>query len=262
MHEILSILLGTVIGLSLGAIGGGGSILTVPILVYIIGQDAHAATATSLAVVGMTALAGAIPHWRAGRVSLATALPFGAAGIAGAFAGAWANHLLPSWLILGLFGALMLIVAILMFTRKKAKAAPSDTAATPAPGVAPWIRWARIVGAGLIVGIMTGFFGVGGGFLIVPALVLVLGLSMREAVGTSLVVIAINSASGLVAHLRYGSLDLVTSGLFIVGGALGALAGARLSGRLNEQRLQRGFAIFIAVLGLWLMISNLGHVLI
>lgn len=252
MHAIIAILLGTLIGVSLGAIGGGGSILTVPILVYIIGQDAHAATATSLAVVGTTALAGAIPHWRAGRVSLATALPFGAAGIAGAFVGAWANHLLPSWLILGLFGLLMLAVAILMFTGKKVQAS------TPATEAASWGRWVRIVGAGLLVGVMTGFFGVGGGFLIVPALVLVLGLSMRTAVGTSLVVIAINSASGLVAHLRYGSLDVVTSGLFIVGGALGALAGARLSGRLDEQKLQRGFAVFIAVVGLWLTINNLG----
>lgn len=257
MHAILAIVLGTVIGLSLGAIGGGGSILTVPILVYIIGQDAHAATATSLAVVGTTALAGAIPHWRAGRVSLATALPFGAAGIAGAFAGAWVNHLLPGWLILGLFGLLMLVVAARMFASKRMHTSKPVTAE-----VAGWSRWARVIGAGLSVGIMTGFFGVGGGFLIVPALVLVLGLSMREAVGTSLVVIAINSASGLLAHLRYGGLDLVTSGLFIAGGALGAMAGALLSGRLDERRLQRGFAAFVAVVGLWLVADNLVPVLL
>jgi uncharacterized membrane protein YfcA len=219
------------------------------------GQDAHAATATSLAVVGTTALAGAIPHWRAGRVSLATALPFGAAGVAGAFMGAWANHLLPGWLILGLFGVLMLAVAILMFTGKKAKST------TPTTEVASWGRWARIIGAGMLVGVMTGFFGVGGGFLIVPALVLVLGLSMRTAVGTSLVVIAINSASGLVAHLRYGGIDLITTGLFIVGGALGAIVGARVSHRLDEHRLQRAFAVFIALVGLWLILSNFGHVL-
>lgn len=253
MHVIFAILLGTLIGLLLGAIGGGGSILTVPILVYIIGQDPHTATATSLAVVGTTALVGAIPHWRKGRVSLATALPFGVAGIAGAFVGAWANHLLPGWLILGLFGALMLVVAVLMFTGKRMQST------TPATETMSWSRWVRIIGAGLLVGVMTGFFGVGGGFLIVPALVLVLGLSMRNAVGTSLVVIAINSASGLIAHLRYGGLDLITVGLFIVGGALGAIIGARVSGRLNEQRLQRGFAVFIATVGLWLMVSNFGH---
>lgn len=251
MHVFVAVLLGTAIGLSLGAIGGGGSILTVPMLVYIIGQDAHTATATSLAVVGATALAGAIPHWRAGRVSLTTALPFGAAGIGGAFVGAWANHLLPGALILGLFGVLMLVVAARMFFSKRGPFKPN------APAASGWIRWVRIIGAGLIVGVMTGFFGVGGGFLIVPALVLVLGLSMREAVGTSLVVIAINSASGLVAHLRYGGLDLATLGLFVVGGTLGALAGALVSGRLDEQRLQRGFAVFIAAVGVLLIARNL-----
>jgi uncharacterized protein len=256
MHELLAVLLGTVIGLSLGAIGGGGSILTVPILVYIIGQDAHAATATSLAVVGTIAVAGAVPHWRAGRVSLATALPFGAAGIGGAFAGAWANHLLPGWLILGLFGLLMLIVAARMFF---AKAVRPITEAVAKPGGA---RWMRVVGAGLLVGIMTGFFGVGGGFLIVPALVLVLGLRMREAVGTSLVIIAINSASGLVAHLRYGGIDLAMLGLLAAGGALGAFGGALVSGRLDERRLQRGFAVFVAVLGVWLIARNLFPVLV
>jgi uncharacterized membrane protein YfcA len=251
VHVFVAVLLGTVIGLSLGAIGGGGSILTVPMLVYIIGQDAHTATATSLAVVGATALAGAIPHWRAGRVSLPTALPFGAAGIGGAFVGAWANHLLPGALILGLFGVLMLVVAARMFFSKRGPFKPKASAASG------WIRWARIIGAGLIVGVMTGFFGVGGGFLIVPALVLVLGLSIREAVGTSLVVIAINSASGLLAHLRYGGLDLATLGLFVVGGTLGALAGALVSGRLDEQRLQHGFAVFIAAVGVWLIARNL-----
>ncbi len=251
MQAILAVLLGTVIGLLLGAIGGGGSILTVPILVYLVGQDVHAATATSLAVVGATALAGAIPHWRAGRISLMTALPFGVAGIAGAFAGAWANHLVPGGLILGLFGALMLMVAARMFFGQGMRAPVTSVKEVPA------LRWARVIGAGLVVGVMTGFFGVGGGFLIVPALVLVLKQSMREAVGTSLVVIAINSASGLLAHLRYGGLDLAIAGLFVAGGVLGALAGALVSGRLNEQRLQRSFAVFIAVVGLWLVARNL-----
>ena len=255
MHDMLTILLGAVIGLSLGTIGGGGSILTVPILVYIIGQDAHAATTTSLAVVGAIALAGVIPHWRAGHVSLAMALPFGVAGIGGAFAGAWVNHLLPSWVILGLFGVLMLIVAARMFFAKR-----SQTNATIST-LSPWVRWARVIVSGLLVGIMTGFFGVGGGFLIVPALVLVLGLRMREAIGTSLVVIAINSASGLLAHLRYGGLDLLTSGLFVAGGALGALAGALVSGRLDERRLQRSFAVLVAAIGLWLVARNVVLVL-
>ena len=253
---LLPLLLGALIGLSLGAIGGGGSILTVPILVYIMGQGAHAATATSLAVVGATALVGALPHWRAGRVSLATALPFGAAGIGGAFVGAWANHALPGWLILALFGSLMLVVGGRMFLSARLPLPVRGGEATTFH-VADLSSWARVGLTGLGVGLMTGFFGVGGGFLIVPALVLVLGLGMREAVGTSLLVIAINSAAGLLAHLRYDPLDVHLSLLFVAGGAAGALIGARLSGRVDERRLQRAFAVFIVLLGLWLIGSNL-----
>ncbi|MGA7671694.1 MAG: sulfite exporter TauE/SafE family protein [Nitrolancea sp.] len=247
---MLAILLGTLIGLSLGMIGGGGSILTVPILVFIMGQDAHMATATSLAVVGATSAVGALPHWRAGRVRFRTAIPFGIFGIVGAFAGAWVNQLLPSDLILILFGVLMLTVAARMFLSPKIPASISRSHA---------IRddWKPMIVTGLGVGVMTGFFGVGGGFLIVPALVLILGLNMRTAVGTSLVVIAINSASGLAAHLRYGSLDLAMAGLFTIGGAIGALVGASLAGKLDEQRLQRGFATFVALLGIWMVIGNL-----
>ena len=246
---MLAILLGTLIGLSLGMIGGGGSILTVPILVFIMGQDAHLATATSLAVVGATSAAGAFPHWRAGRVRFRTAIPFGIAGILGAFAGAWVNHLLPGAVILVLFGFLMLAVAARMFLSPKIPAKLVD-------GRAIRDDWVPMIATGLSVGVMTGFFGVGGGFLIVPALVVVLGLNMRTAVGTSLVVIAINSASGLAAHLRYGSLDLMMAALFTVGGAVGAFVGAALAGKLDEQRLQRGFATFVAILGIWMVIDN------
>lgn len=260
--SLLPLGFGLIIGLALGAIGGGGSILTVPILVSIMGQDAHAATATSLAVVGATALAGAIPHWRAGRVSFSTALPFGVAGIGGAFAGAWLNQRVPGWLILTLFGTLMLVVAANMYRtahRPPPVRGGSDDVAAPLStlGVHPWNHALRVVTVGLGVGLLTGFLGVGGGFLIVPALVLVLGFPMRLAVGTSLVIIAINSASGLAAHLRYGALDTTLTLLFVIGGILGALTGARLSCRIDEQRLQRGFALLIALVGLWLTLDTL-----
>lgn len=248
-HSLLPVALGTLIGLSLGAIGGGGSILTVPILVYVMGQSAHAATATSLAIVGSVALVGAIPHWRAGRAQLATAVPFGLAGVAGAFAGAWANHLLPGRVLLGLFGALMIVVAARMLAPRLSK---RDAPRTLRPSA--W--WPRLLIAGLAVGVLTGFFGVGGGFLIVPALTLLLGLGMREAVGASLVVIAINSAAGLTAHLRYSHLDLALALLFALGGAAGAIAGALLTGRLPERALQRAFAVFVTTLGVWLIVSN------
>lgn len=248
-HALLPVALGALIGLSLGAIGGGGSILTVPILVYVMGQGAHAATATSLAIVGAVALVGAIPHWRAGRAQLATALPFGLAGVAGAFAGAWANHLLPGRVLLALFGALMIVVAARMLWPRLATGAAAKK-------LRPLTWWPRLLLAGLIVGVLTGFFGVGGGFLIVPALTLLLGLSMREAVGTSLIVIAINSAAGLTAHLRYGHLDIALTLLFALGGAAGAITGALLAGRLPEQTLQRAFAVFVAFLGIWLIVNN------
>ena len=144
----------------------------------------------------------------------------------------------------------MLVVAARMFLSPKIPASITSSRA---------IRddWIPMIATGLGVGVMTGFFGVGGGFLIVPALVLILGLNMRTAVGTSLVVIAINSASGLMAHLRYGSLDLAMAGLFTIGGAIGALLGASLAGKLDEQRLQRGFATFVALLGVWMVVGNL-----
>lgn len=245
----LAIGFGTLIGALLGLVGGGGSILTVPILVYILGQGVHEATATSLAIVGATALIGAVPHARAGRVVLPSALVFGSAGILGAFAGTWLNARVPGPVILLLFGILMLVVAIRMVRHSGGKAAP--IASTPAPGV----RW-PVLGAGLGVGVMTGFFGVGGGFLIVPALVLVLGFPMRLAVGTSLVIIAINSAAGLLAHLAGGGVNVPLALLFIGGGFVGATLGGRLAGQIDEAKLARGFAALVAVIGLYLIARN------
>ncbi len=247
MQQIaLEIAFGTAIGLMLGLVGGGGSILTVPILVYAIGLGVHEATATSMVIVGLTALSGALPHARAGRVELRTALLFGVAGIAGAFAGTWANQRVSGPVILLLFGVLMVGVAARMAFGKKPAPRPADAVAHPA--AAPV--------AGLVVGVMTGFFGVGGGFLIVPALVLALGLPMRLAVGTSLVIIAINSASGVVAHLPTGGFDLQVALVFIVGGFVGSQIGGRLAGRVDEARLTRGFAALVALVGLYLIVQN------
>lgn len=248
---MLSVTLGLLIGLTLGAVGAGGSILTVPVLVLLLGQDIHAATATSLAVVGVTALSGSVAQWRRGRVLLRTVIPFGIAGIGGAFVGAWTNHLLPGWIILSLFGLLMLLVAARMYLsttiRRDDASPPSRTSQS----------WPRMLGAGLVVGIMTGFFGVGGGFLIVPALVLVVGMSMRSAVGTSLAIIALNSASGLAAHLQYGSLDLTVAALFALGGTIGAVIGSAIGDHVDERRLQQAFAGIVASVGLVLLLVNL-----
>jgi uncharacterized membrane protein YfcA len=253
MMILSALLFGVAIGLLLGLIGGGGSILTVPILVYIIRLTAHEATTTALVIVGVTALAGAAPHAVARRVDLRLALFFGISGIVGAFAGAWGNHLLPGKVVLLLFGALMVAVATLMFKRQRA----TPRSATPEP---PHIALRPTLVAGLAVGLLTGFFGVGGGFLIVPALTLALKLPMQRAIGTSLVIIAINSVAAFVAHLRYGHADLRVSILFIIGGMLGAYVGSRSAGRLPERQLAAGFSAFVAALGVWLIVRNAGIV--
>jgi uncharacterized membrane protein YfcA len=249
MTALLPILLGALIGLLLGLVGGGGSILTVPSLVYVLGQDVHAATATSLVIVGFTALSGALPHARAGRVALPTALVFGGAGVAGAFAGTWLKARVSGAMILFLFGALMLVVAARMAFGR----APRSAAAASVPHRESWLA---AIGAGLAVGAMTGFFGVGGGFLIVPALVLALGFPMRLAIGTSLVIIAINSAAGVAAHMGSGEIDLGLALFFVVGGFAGATIGGHLAGRINEAKLSRAFAVMVALVGLYLVVQN------
>jgi uncharacterized membrane protein YfcA len=243
----LSVVFGTLIGLLLGLVGGGGSILTVPILVYVIGLEVQSATATSLAIVGASAMAGALPHARAGRVNLRVALFFGLFGIGGAFAGTWLNQQVSGPWILLLFGLMMLIVAARMWIRRTA---PTIGQAAP-EGAIGW----KVPLAGLVVGLMTGFFGVGGGFLIVPALVLALGLPVAVAVGTSLVIIAINSVSGIAAHVGSG-LDLAVAALFILGGLVGGLLGGRLAGRANERALSRAFAVLVAAVGAYLLVRN------
>ena len=245
----LSVVFGGLIGLLLGLVGGGGSILTVPILVYVIGLDVQAATATSLAIVGASALAGAVPHARAGRVNGRVALFFGLFGIGGAFAGTWLNHRVAGPWILLLFGLLMLAVAARMWLRKTAgRRAGEETAGDT-------LNW-KVPLAGLTVGLLTGFFGVGGGFLIVPALALALGLPIAVAVGTSLAIIAINAVSGIAANLGSGGFDLTVALSFIAGGLAGGMAGGRLAGRIDERALARVFALLVAVVGTYLVVRN------
>ncbi|MBK9714811.1 MAG: sulfite exporter TauE/SafE family protein [Kouleothrix sp.] len=245
---LLAATLGALIGLALGTLGGGGSILTVPALVYLLGQNPHGAVGSSLVIVGANALLGAWLHQRAGHVRLRAALLFGVAGIAAAFGGARLSRLLPGPALLILFALLMLVIALVML-RGQARAAAES------PRIAP--VWWRVLLGGVGVGFLTGFLGVGGGFLIVPALVLLLGMDMRDAVGSSLVVIAINSAAGLLGHLGDGGLNWWLIGLLLSGGVPGLLLGARLARRLPAARLRQGFAIFVVLLGVALLAINL-----
>lgn len=258
-----ALLFGALIGLSLGLVGGGGSILTVPILVYAMGQPAHAAASTSLVIVGLNSLFGMTGHLRSGNVQLRTGITFGALGVVGAIVGTWLNRLVPGQLLLVLFAVVMLVAAAAMLRRDSSVGA---SLTDPPPVVRP--EWPRLIAAGTGVGLMTGFFGVGGGFVIVPALVLVLGLPMRLAIGTSLLVIAINSAASVAArmvvldptagangiiHLVGAGFDVKLAALFLLGGFAGITLGVRLAGKFSHARLTQTFAVLIVLVAIYVL---------
>jgi uncharacterized membrane protein YfcA len=246
---LLAVAFGLAVGLSLGLVGGGGSILAVPILVYVLGEDVKDATTASLLIVGATALAGAADHARRGRVRVRTAWFFGTAGGLGALAGTALNRVASSGTILFLFALLLLAAAYGMLRR-------ADDVERPERRVRGRRLWLEIVPAGLAVGVLTGFFGVGGGFVIVPALVLLLGLPMQVAVGTSLLVIGLTSAAALAAHLSTGSVDWAVALPFTAAGVAGAIAGARVAARVSSVGLRRAFAVLLAAVAVFLLVAN------
>lgn len=247
LHLVLGLVLSAAIGLSLGLIGGGGSIITVPVLVYVIGVDAHQAVGMSLAVVGAASLIGAALHHRHGTVNVKTGALFGLSGTIGAYFGSGLTYLFSSGALLLSFAALMLVIAVLMLTGERG--GRSETASRQNG------RFKAVL-AGLVVGLLTGFLGVGGGFLIVPALVLFGGLAMKDAIGTSLMVIAINCAAGLAGHLSYGGFDLRITALVTALAAAGTLAGTALSHRTAPQKLRSGFAVFVIAVAAFLIAKN------
>lgn len=242
---LLALALSTLIGVSLGLLGGGGSILAVPVLVYVAGVDVHAAIGMSLAVVGTTALVGGLVHARAGRVDLKAAALFGGSGMLGAPLGAQATHAVSPRVLMLLFAGLMIAVGGLML-RAGRRGGPPASRRHPV----------AVPAAGFGVGLLTGFLGVGGGFLIVPALTLLAGLPIHAAVGTSLLVIAANSAAGLAGHVGRGEVPLGLTAAFTAAAAAGALVGVRLAGVLEPGRLRRAFAVFVILVGLLLLARN------
>lgn len=263
MRALLASPLGFLIGLSLGALGGGGSILAVPALVYAAGQTPKHATTTSLVLVGLTALIGMAPHWRAGRVRFAAGGIFGLAGIGGSLLGShWNKAADPNVLLLA-FSGLMLIAAYGMWRRVKLTPKPvilqsvGAAAADPAPSVRIQpMTIIKVIVAGSIVGLLTGFFGVGGGFVIVPALVLALGFTMPEAVGTSLLVIAINSAVALSTRLQSGSIEWGTVIPFTIASLLGVIVGSRLASTRDSSSLQRWFVALLVVVAVYTAVRS------
>ncbi|MHB1095643.1 MAG: sulfite exporter TauE/SafE family protein [Gemmatimonadaceae bacterium] len=243
---MLGYLFAALIGLALGTLGGGGSILTVPVLVYVLGFDPKLAIAMSLPVVGTAALVGVLSHWRAGNVQLQTAAIFGSVAMVGSYTGARASVWFSGRAQLLILGTVMVAAAVSML-RNAAETEPRDSA-PPHP--------ALLLAVGLGVGILTGLIGIGGGFLIVPALVVLGRVPMKAAVGTSLLVIALNSASGYLGH--YGR-EIVPWGFvvrFTSVAVLGILAGTALVHHIPTRQLKRAFALLLVVIGALILWQN------
>ncbi|SNR86562.1 sulfite exporter TauE/SafE family protein [Blastococcus mobilis] len=251
--------LGLLIGLSLGALGGGGSILTVPALVYVIGQDARAATTSSLFIVGISSVIAALGHARSGQVRWGVGVVFGATGIAAGFAGTAANQLVDPDVLLLAFAAVIVVAAVGMLANSRGEepAPPQQNdAQEPARRWTPG-RIGKVGGAGLVVGFMTGFFGVGGGFVIVPALTLALGMSMPQAVATSLVVISINSAGALLARAGTAHFDWAVIVPFTLAAIAGSLGGKTVTDRVPGTTLTRAFAVLLIAVAVYTATSSL-----
>ncbi|MFC8509692.1 sulfite exporter TauE/SafE family protein [Streptomyces sp. NPDC057411] len=240
------------VGLSLGVLGGGGSILTVPLLVYLAGQDTKEAIATSLFVVGVTSLAALVPHARAGRVRWKAGLLFGVFSMAGAYGGGRIATHVPDTALLVAFALMMLATAVAMLRGPRREGEPQ---ARRPQGRLP-LR--RIAVEGLGVGAVTGLVGSGGGFLVVPALALLGGLPMGLAVGTSLLVIAMNSFAGLAGHLPGAHIDWRLALLVTAVAVAGSVLGGRLSGRIPQGVLRRAFGWFVVVMGVFVLVRQLG----
>jgi len=253
-HAILAMMSGGLIGLSLGATGGGGALLAIPMLVYVLGTTVREATAMSLVIVASSALLGVWEYGRAGNVRVKAALVFSGTGAVGAWGGAYAHQLVRPEVLLVLFGVLLLGAAAKMLQWKP----PADAEATDESCADRFPRtcWIKVSGIGFLVGILTGFFGVGGGFVIVPALVLVLGFPMRLAVGTSLLIIALISIGGLAGHLQFGRFDVRLAVLVTLGSAAGILLGARLGRVAPPDRMTRAFALVTIGVAIPLILHN------
>ena len=239
VNTILTMTFAVTIGISLGVLGSGGSIVTLPVLVYIAGVPAKEAVGMSMAIVGATSLFGSFVHLRRGNVAVRAALIFSATGMAGAFVGATGAHFVSKRILLLSFAGLMLVVGSFMLQGNRGMDRKSSCSIP------------RCLAVGFGVGLLTGFLGVGGGFLIVPALVLSAGLDTRLATGTSLAVIALNSTTGLLGQLRYTNMDWGLLAQFLFCALVGILVGiALVAHRLNETVLRRVFAAALIVLAL------------
>jgi uncharacterized membrane protein YfcA len=249
LPDILTFGSGTLVGFALGLLGGGGSILAVPLLIYVVGvKDAHVAIGTSALAVSANAFANLIPHARAGNVKWPCAVVFALAGVFGAALGAMLGRQIEGQHLLFVFGLVMLAVAAGMFSKR---AAEGDALVHIDRAIA-----VRLIGAGLVVGLLSGFFGIGGGFLIVPAIMLGSGMAAINAIGSSLVSVGAFGLTTAATYALAGLVDWRVAAVFVLGGIAGGLVGVRLSVKLSERRgvLSKAFAmvvVCVAAFVLW-----------
>lgn len=249
---LAAVALGVAVGLVLGALGGGGSVLTVPALVFVLGLTAQEATTGSLIIVGITAASAALGHARAGHVQWRRGLVLAAAGVPAALLGTAANRLVDQDVLLLAFAALMLVAAIGMLITSPGSDDDASEERRDRP-LGGWL-WLRVLAAGLLIGALTGFFGVGGGFVIVPVLVVVLHVPIATAVGTSLVVIALNSGVSLAARWGSASIAWEVIAPFTAAAVVGSFAGKRVADRLPAAALTRAFAVLLVLVAAYVAV--------
>lgn len=269
----LAVLFGCGVGFALGLTGGGGGVFAVPLLVYGLAVAPHEAVGISLASVGGIAFAGAMPRLRRGEVEFRIGLLLAVAGMMGAPIGSYLATLLPEKSLLAMFGGLMLVVAWRMWAKTRKPQITANTTTDTNPISQPQFACKRtndgnlqltakcvrlLLMIGLLTGILSGMFGVGGGFVIVPALVLVSGIEIHRAVGTSLLAIFLISISGVASYLINGrELSLDTTLQFLVGGFVGIYLGGRVASKLNGETLQKVFATAVVFVATFVIVKTI-----
>jgi uncharacterized membrane protein YfcA len=256
LHALLSIASGSLVGFTLGLVGGGGSILAVPLLVYVVGVSSpHIAIGTSAIAVAASAAANLAGHARANTVKWPCAIVFALAGIAGAAGSAQLGKMVDGGRLLALFGVLMVVVGIVMLRPRKSSGNPNvELNRETMPRILPWL-----IGVGFIVGALSGFFGIGGGFLIVPGLIGATAMPLINAIGSSLVSVTAFGLTTAASYAWSGLVDWELAALFVVGGALGGLVGTRLAGHLAgyKQALSMTFSGIVIAVGLYVVAKSL-----
>jgi uncharacterized protein len=259
MQDILSVLAGSLVGFVLGLVGGGGSIIAVPLLLYLVGvPSVHMAIGTSAVAVALSALGNVIGQLKQGLIKWPCALVFSASGILGNVGGAALALQIPGQQLIILFGALMLIVGLLMLLKKNAEGEPDVRLSfKTAKRMAPWL-----IGSGLVVGALSGFFGIGGGFLIVPAMMLATGMPISHGIATSLVPITVFGATTATNYGLAGEVNWTLAGLFVGGGILGGSLGTFLRAALAQHKsiLNTIFAVFVIATGLYVIAKSIAAV--